>query len=227
MSQLLENKPELGYGIYTTPDIAQILRLPYGKVHRWIKDYWDNNFAKEVNSRYSWTDGKAIAISFHTLVEIFTFYQFTHAGVTVDKIITSHKILSKKFDTPFPFATSDVLINISTDGKRIYFLENGKDIISLDASHQLNLDLVRQYFKKIEFDGGSLAVRLWPIGKDKSVVVDPSHQFGQAVIKGTNISPETLFELHEAGEPDDFIASLYGVSNKQVQDALDYCRKAA
>lgn len=227
MIKTIENRPELGVGIYTIPDIAQILRIPYHKVNRWIKYYWDGELGKEFNSRYSWTDGKSIAISFHTLVELYTFYQLSCAGVQAKKIIEAHRILSRKFNSSFPFATAEVLNAISTDGKVVFFSLDDKDIINLDITHQFNLNFIKDFFKRIDFNNGSMAARLWPLGKENSVVVDPEHQFGQAIINGTNLNPETIQELHEAGEPHYFIASLYNINERQIIDALEFCQKAA
>lgn len=227
MELTFENKPTLGFGIYTVPDVAQILRLPYGKVNRWIKSYWDNKFGQEFNERYSWTDGKSIAVSFHTLIEVCTFYQLTDAGVRSKEIINAHDILSKEFDTHFPFAQSVVLENLSTDGKKIFFNTESKNIVNVDMTNQLNLGFINNFFKKIDFNDTKLAQRLWPIGKEKSVVVDPEHQFGLPVIDGTNIQVETIFNLFKANESKSFIASIYELSEEQVDHAIQYCEAAA
>ena len=146
MSIALENKPQLGYGIYTIPDIALILQIPNYKVSRWVTDYWDSRFGLDFNKKYSWSDGKSKAISFHTLIELYTFYQLSKAGVHSSKIIEAHKILTVKFDTPFPFATSQILENISTDGKRIYFEEGDEIIFNIDKTFQLNLRFISDFF---------------------------------------------------------------------------------
>ena len=56
-----ENRPALGGGIYTVPDIAQALRLPINKVGRWIRTYWDEKLGKEFSYgeiKAVWTDRK-------------------------------------------------------------------------------------------------------------------------------------------------------------------------
>src|SRR3990172_3100264 len=105
---LFENKPKIGLGIFTVPDIARILNLKYYKVERILNDYWDNRFANDLGSKYSWTDGKSKAVSFHTLVEFYIFYQFKEAGVTTKSILKAHQELSIWYKTPFPFATSHI-----------------------------------------------------------------------------------------------------------------------
>ena len=80
---------------------------------------------------------------------------------------------------------------------------------------------------KLDFDGEDLALRLWPLGKSKKIVIDPDHQFGQPTINGTNIIPSTLYQLYKAKEPISFIAATYDISENAVKDAIQYCKKAA
>lgn len=220
-----ENKLEIGYGIYTTPEVATILRLPYQKVHRWINEYWDKKLGSQYGNQYSWTSGKSRAVSFHTLVEFYVMMQFSEAGVKPRDVLTAHKELSNKYSTAFPFANRDVLKGINTDGKKIYFSE-GEDNLSLDGTSQLNLEFIKQFFRKLDFDGSEIASRFWPMGRNSSIVVDPERKFGHPIIDGRNIYPETICNLHKAGEPLDYIAYIYELTVKQVKDALQYCSAA-
>ena len=72
-----------------------------------------------------------------------------------------------------------------------------------------------------------LTVRLWPLGKEKSIVVDPNHKFGRPIIKGSNIYPETIYQLYLANEPINFIASSFSITENEVDDAIEFCKKAA
>lgn len=219
----INNKPELGLGIYTVPDIAHILRIPVVKVNRWIKEYWDNKFAKNFAHSYSWQSGGSRAVNFYTLVELCICFKLNEAGVPTKAIIEAHQTLSSIFKTPYPFASKLILSKISTDTKKVYFREDDKVIYSLDVHKQFNIEFVKLFFKNIEFNENSVAQRLWPLGKDKNIVVDPHNQFGQPVILNTNIYPETLYTLFKAGEPIDFIAHIYDVAEQDVNDAIEFC----
>jgi uncharacterized protein (DUF433 family) len=72
----------------------------------------------------------------------------------------------------------------------------------------------------------ALASRYWPMGKDNSVVVDPERKFGHPVINETNIYPETIYGMVQAGDPPGFIANLYSLTVKEVEDAIAYCSAA-
>lgn len=221
------NKPIIGQGIYTVPDLAEILNLKYYKVQNLLNEYWNKRFVEESHDEYSWTDGKSKAVNFYTLIEFYTFFQFKEAGVPTQKILTAHIELSKMFNTPFPFATSGILEGLGSVGKKIIFEFNDEEFINLDMTKQLNLKFIKEFISKIEFGDKRLAIRLWPLGKERTIVVDPEHQFGQPTIAGTNILPFTVYSMKKAKEPISFIADTYGISHKQINDAITYCKRTA
>ena len=102
----------IGTGFYTIPDIARILRLPYQKVNRWINRYWDGELGRQFKYKYSWKIHESKAVSFHTLIEFYVFYQLAESGISTRKVLTAHKELSGIFHTMFPFAQKNILENI-------------------------------------------------------------------------------------------------------------------
>ena len=223
-----ENKPMLGYGIYTVTDIAKILNLRYYKVQRLLNEYWDNRIAKDLGERYSWTDGKSKAVSFHTLVEFYTFFQLREAGIKTQEILKAHQDLSKKFDTAFPFATDCILKLIRIAGKKVLFQISEDEIIDLDFTGQFNIHFLVNFMKKLDFQKeDDMASRLWPLGKKRKIVVDPKYQFGHPTIEGTRILTRIIYGMSLADEPIPFIAKTYGISVAAVKDAIYYCSKEA
>lgn len=222
-----ENKAKIGYGIYTLSDLARILGLDYQKVRRLLNEYWDKRFSGDFGEKYSWTVKNSRAVSFHTLIEFYIFYQIKAAGVSTQRILMAHQELAMMYNTPFPFANSVILNGLHCVGKKIVFEIEKGNIIDLDSTKQLNLQFVKEFIRKLDFDSKNIALRLYPLGKSNSIVVDPNHQFGQATISGTNIFPETIFNLHKKKETKRFISKSYGLSLKQVSDAIDYCMPKA
>ena len=222
-----ENKSEIGVGIYTVPDLAEILNLKYYKVQRLLNEYWDKRFADKLGKKYSWSDGKSKAVSFHTLIEFYIFFQLKEIGISTRNILKAHSELSEMFSTAFPFAQAEVINGINCVGKKVLFEFKNRDIINLDSSKQLNLKFIKSFANKLDFDNDNLAVRLWPLGKENSIVVDPNYKLGLPTIKGTNIYPESIYQLHLADEPLKFIASTYSLTEKEIKDAIQFCKKAA
>ncbi|WP_439554040.1 DUF433 domain-containing protein [Flavobacterium macrobrachii] len=223
---MFENKLQLGNGIFTTQEIAQILRLPYYKVRKWITQYWDGELGDFYEKNYSWSVNNSKAVGFHTLIEFYVMMQFAEAGVKTREVLNAHKELSLFYNTNFPFAQKEVLDNIHTDKSKIYLNRNG-DTISLDGSKQFNLDIIKVFFQNLDFDNDMLASRFWPLGKNHKIVCDPHHKFGQPVISGTNIQSEVIYKMYLANEPIAFIASVYEITSKDVKDAIEFHKKAA
>ncbi len=220
-----ENKPEIGKGIYTLKDVATILKMPYPKVRRWVRTYWDGRLGKKFQQQYSWERDGSVAVSFHTVVELYVMIQFAEKGVKTQDVLVAHEELSEIFQTPFPFAQKEVLDKIETDGKTVFWEINGVPV-SMNGTRQLNLDIIHVFFKKLEFDG-EVVSKLWPMGKDYSIVIDPLRKFGHPIIEGRNIYPETIYGHYKAGDPLDYIAYIYQITEKEAKDAVIYCENAA
>jgi len=220
------NGPALGKGIYTVADVARILKIPYYKALRTLKDYWNKRLAAHSLEDYSWTKGKSHTIGFHTLVEFYTYFQLREQGVPTPQILQAHYDLAQRFGTTYPFAKASILDGLMCNCKRIV-LDNEGDLLDLKLSGLCNLRFIKPFLQKLDFDNNELAERLWPLGKDVEVVTDPDHQFGQPTISGTNISPIAIYRMHQANEPSSFIAATYRITEKQVKDAIKYCKQAA
>lgn len=221
----MSNQPEIGKGIFTTKDVATILKMQYRLAHRWITTYWKTASMANDMDGYSWEVDGSLAVDFQTLVELAVVCQLLKAGVKPKKIVDARKVLIKQFRTPAPFANKHVLEGIQTDKKQIFFKHNG-DVVTLDATTQFNLTYVNEFLTNLDFDEELVAKRLWPRGRGSVVVVDPLHKFGHPVLDGRNIYPETIYQYYRAGETEVFISELFGLDPKEVTDAIDYCKAA-
>lgn len=220
-----ENELQLGRGIYTTSEISQILRLPYEKVHRWMKNYWDRELSDAYKKQYSWKVDNSRAFSFHAFVEFYVMMELSEAGVKPMQVMKAHTDLSAMYDSAFPFAQKEVLGKIKTDGKTIYF-DTDKGTVSLNGTKQFNLHFIKVFFKNLDFNGGSIANRFWPLGKDKSILIDPERKFGHPLINSNNIYPETIYNNYKAGDPIAYLAHVYELTEDQVKHAIEYCEVA-
>lgn len=215
-------KSELGYGIYTIPDISFLLGFPQEKVRRYVKNFWDEKLGKKLfNQTYSWQNEKTKAVNFFVLIEMYTFFRLQEMGVKTNKILKAHDVIAKELNTPYPFANQSLL----SDGNNILYEFNNL-IINADGTRQTNIrNIIRLFCEKIDFGNDDLAKRYYPIGKKRSVVVDPHHQFGQPVIVGTNINTEVIFEMIDSGESINTLSQLYSVPKTAISDILFFYKK--
>ena len=224
MLQIVKKKPALGIGLYSVPDVARILNLELPFVRRWLKEYWENRFKAGKKIYSSWGSGRDKTVHFYTLIEFYVFYQLRKQGLSAQRIARSHEIIATELDTQFPFANSIIL----TDGKRILYKIDDDVIINADKSKQLNFSsIIQEFCHQMDFGKDQLALRYWPLGKERNIVVDPHHQLGQPTIRNTNILAETLYRMYTAGEKVNFIASLYNVSESDVTASIEFFKKAA
>lgn len=224
MNVVINKKPSLGIGLYTIPDVANILNLDKILVRRWLKEYWGNQFSNKHVSFSSWGKGRERAIPFFTLIEFFVFFQLRKRGVSAQNIAKAHETIGQELNISFPFANSVIL----TDGKKIFYSTDGDLSINADKSKQINFKSIIELFcHKIDFDKDQNALRYWPLGKEKNIVVDPHHQLGQPTIKNTNILAETLYNMYTSGEKIGFISSLYDVPENDVKASIEFFKKAA
>lgn len=78
------------------------------------------------------------------------------------------------------------------------------------------MEFVRLFFTRLDFNEHDLAYRFWPLGREKSIVIDPAPKLGHPIIIDSNIYPETFYPHIIAGDPVPYIAPVYGLSEKQV-----------
>lgn len=210
---------ELGTGIYSIPDVAVILRLPKEKVRRWMTEFWDGRLNKDYNRKYSSGEGRDKVTHFHTLIEFYVFYQLRELNISTRKIFIAHNAIAEQLNTAYPFASSKVL----SDGRSILFTLDDGTIVNADYSKQAAFkEIIESFCKKIEFSKTEIAECFCPMGRDKRIIVDPHHQFGQPTIENTNILAETISDLYKAGESSSFLSRLYNISIKEIEDAISF-----
>jgi hypothetical protein len=73
-----------------------------------VNEYWNNSVYYRRSARFSDGQGMSWLPTFYTFIEFFAFYQLRQEGVTTQKIIKAHQVLSNTFETKYPFAKSNV-----------------------------------------------------------------------------------------------------------------------
>lgn len=95
-------------------------------------------------------------------------------------------------------------------------------IVVRSGQQILLADAAKQFFKKVEFDpsGPGPVQRLRPAGPASPVVIDPLVRFGRPAVSG--VSTERLWELADAGEWVEEIASGYDLPDEAIRAAVAY-----
>lgn len=220
----------LNQGIYSISDISNILKIKKSNVRYWVQKYWDELFSRnalqnslqnsQLFAEYSSGNGRDKVVNFLMLIELYVFNQLIEKGISRKNILIAHKTLATDLNLQYPFASA----NLIASEKNVFYYLNEDTISKADKTKQLAIKLILEhFFEKIEFNSqNNYPERYFPIGKEKSVVIDPKHQFGKPTIKGTNILIDTLIPLYKAGESIDNISSMFELEKSEVEDAITY-----
>lgn len=214
---------ELGSGFFTISDIARILKIDRNKISYLVRNYWNDRLSKRSDYKYLFETNKVLALNFYALIEIKVFYVLRQNGVAYKKTLEAHEFLSKKFNTPYPFAHH----SFYRSGGDILF-EEGNDFIQAESTQQIAIrGIIEPFSEKIEYSSDNIAKAYYPLGKDRKVVVDPDHQFGEPVLLNTNILASTVYKMYKAGDSINLISRSYNLDEHSINDAISFFETAA
>ena len=184
-----------------------------------LNQVWDDRLGMELfGDTFSIIVGEHKFVNFYVLIELYVYFELRDMKVSAQRIIKTRNAMRKDLGTEHPFALAKLL----AQRNKIWY-EFKDSIVDADGSRQTNFEkMVRDYAKKIDFNGSDMATRYWPMGKDRKVVVDPSHQFGMPTIVDTNINTHTLRSMFTSGESPEVLAEMFDISLGAVRDALTF-----
>lgn len=207
-------------GIYSINDAASIIGKPYATIRRWFMklataqyEGLDNQIQNDIDQR---------RISFHGLVELVVIGTLLENNFKIKTIFKARADLAKKSGKIYPFATNNVRDNLKVAGKEIIF-EFTEGLVSLDGTGQFNLELIRDFFRDIEFNTAGVAQRLVPTKGLGKIVIDPSIGGGKPSIKNDmGIQVDTIVKFYDGPDSISDLIEDYGVTKDEIQAALAY-----
>jgi uncharacterized protein (DUF433 family)/transposase len=216
--------------VYGFPEIDVILGLSNGTAQRWIDGYERRGKEYQPVVRQDRT-GVEIA-TWGEFVETRLLSKFRDAGVKMIKMRPIVEDLRQRFGVRYPLATVHPYVD---DLKVVYevqehnHLEQSMRLVVEAGSNQYILAAPTRAFEQtseFEWIGDSqIITRVAPLGRNRSVVIDPDRRSGAPVVRAT--PTEVLAELIRAGEPVEWVANLYELTLEQVLDAYEYERSQA
>lgn len=218
----------VGKGIYGVPEASRLTQVAPARIRRWLLGY-SYKYAGELHTspRLLASDFPVIdnttSLSFLQLIEIRFVDAFRSHGVSWKTIRLAAECAHNLYSQAHPFATK----SFRTDGRTIF-----AEIIEKTGEKSL-LDIVRnQYafqkiidkslYKGIEFSDDGVTQRWWPLGKRKSVVIDPARSFGQPITDREGVPTAILAKAFLIEESIKRVSGLYEVSEKSVRDSIEF-----
>lgn len=210
---------------YTVRETAHYLTIPSATVRSWVagRPYPTKSGNRFFRPVLVLPKSTPPVLSFTNLVEAHVLDAIRREhNIPLDKIRLAIKYLSDQFGSPHPLADH----RLETDGLDLFVQRYGR-LINITQSGQLAMrEILEGYLKRIERNDAGKAVRLYPftrkrqMDEPRAVVIDPSIAFGRPVLVGTGVPTASVSERYKAGESLSQLASDYGRTSEEIEEAI-------
>jgi uncharacterized protein (DUF433 family) len=220
-------KPDLsliGLGLYSPTEAAALIGVPSRKIIRWLRG--QTAAGKEYEPLWtSQLDQLAIGsvyLSFLDLVQLRVADAFIREGLSPQKVRRAIQHGAEIVRSEYPFANA----KFRTDGKTVILHvldEVGDDrLIDLFKGGQyLMHKIIEPSLRGLEFED-DMAVRWWPMGRARGVVLDPKRQFGQPIDDATGVPTAVLADAVKAEKSALRVSKLFMVPVNSVNRAVAF-----
>ncbi|MES2760504.1 MAG: DUF433 domain-containing protein [Pseudomonadota bacterium] len=225
----------IGTGIYPLQQAARLVGAEPRALRRWVQGYSRKYKGERVRSEPLWKtqlqdeDLSEDVIGFRDLLELRMVSAFVHHGVDLQVIRATVDAAARDFGQDYPLTNQQFL----TDGKRIFL-----QAVKKTSDEALLIDVLRRQFvfsdiikpslyEGIEYSGDD-AIRWFPLGVRKTIVLDPAMQFGTPVVTGTGVPTDTIYASFLAeGRDKDMVARIFDLTPRMVTDAVEFEQRLA
>jgi uncharacterized protein (DUF433 family) len=214
----------LDCGLYSIADAAWLLGTSQTQLRYWAGER--GGYEAVVKRRFP----DEHLLTFAELMELHFVKIFRDHGVSLQAIRKAAAAACRKFKAEYPFTVRQ----FNTDGKTIFATlrdsETNKEITEdLQKGQLVFTQIIRPFFKKIDYGPTSEAERFWPLKKGGRVVLDPTRRFGQPIDSETGVPIQTILSALRAGDGQDAIevATWFDIPLEAVKAAVRFDRSLA
>lgn len=219
-------KPDLslvGVGLYTPAEAGRLTGISANKIKRWLRGHsiGERQYPRLWKPQVDLGDD-SIFLGFLDLVQARVADAFIQAGLSPQKVRKAIEYGRKIVEADYPFASA----RFRTDGKTVilHVLQEGEDdrLLDLFRSGQYVMHkIIEPSLKGLEFEN-DFAVRWWPLGRSRGIVVDPKRNFGQATDDLTGVPTVILAQAVKAEGSAQAAARAFVVPVVSIRRALAF-----
>jgi len=219
--------------LFTTADAERIVGVPRATARRWLEGYsypyrGETRRTEARLGPHAKRIDRTLHMSFLDLVEVRMARRLRRQGVSWRRVDEAKALFRKEWASDHPFA----LRRLRTDGREVFaeigqrlndsrLIQIGNDQSVFDAIVEPSL------FDVLDFRDDGLPFRLWPVGKDGQVVVDPSRAFGQPLLDRWGVPITILAAAYAANDNSAArVAAAFELPVEAVEAALRFAAEA-
>jgi uncharacterized protein (DUF433 family) len=210
-------------GIYTIPDVADLVGAPQASVRVWVEGHTGKQ-DPVIDNQLGRVGGKT-AVSFANLMELRFIARFVKAGVRLHEIRSIMNEAKATLNHPHPFATKTVF---KTDGRKIVAeiaRRNGLMLVYdlKTKNYEIPSVVMKSFLENIVFDPQGEAIEWTPRPKiAPNVIVHPRIEFGHPVLKRSNIPTAAIAKAVKVEGNAQFVADIFDIPERHVREAVKF-----
>ena len=213
--------------VYGMSQAARLLGLRTDGLRRWIDGYESKSAAYPPVIREERTGSDLV--TWGEFVEAGYLREYRAQRVSLQYLRPVIGLLRERLGVRYPLATLRPYTSgkqLALDVQNLVGLSPQLNIVIIGRDGSLQLaDRAAAFVQKVQFGGaGEVAERLFPLGRDKPIVLDPDHGFGEPTVSG-GVRTDVLAELVEAGEDPEQLADIYELPVQDVREAVEFERR--
>lgn len=216
---------------YSLTEAAHYLRLPAGTLRSWVvgRSYPTSRGHRAFPPLVKPAKRQPVTLSFLNLLEAHVLRALrTEHGVSVPDLRQALEYAERELEIERLLLRQD----LQTDAGRI-FLERYGQLIDLSNSGQLALRKVLEaHLRRVEWDPSRLPIRFYPFlssdnaSEQRIIAIDPGVAFGRPIVERAGVSTQVIVDRLDAGEAVEDLATDYGITSTDVEQAVLYERAA-
>ncbi|MCE3250055.1 MAG: hypothetical protein K0R41_3880 [Geminicoccaceae bacterium] len=224
----MDDQPSrLGIGLYTAAEASRLLDLPPARLRRWLGGYRSAGHAYDP----LWTvqlprlDDR-LGLGFLDLMQLRVVARIVvETQISLQALRKALLLAQELIHHRHPFATT----RFRTDGRRL-FLEIGRETKEPALFDVLGKQygfhrIIEPSFRDVDLEAE--ITRWWPLGKQRSVVLDPQRSFGAPIVNKSGIPTATLARAAESDGSPREVTRWYPATEREVRDAIAFERRLA
>lgn len=214
----------LTHPLYSYSEADRLANLTRGTARRWLAGYTRDGRAgarvelPPVTGRDREPgDG---SVSFLDLIELIAIRGLKQQGFGLPRIRQVVDYCRDQLHTDYPLASLPLKV-----GGRDIFVEHEDRLLNVlrHRGSRAWSEVLEPFLATLDYRE-AFGSRWWPLGKGRTVVVDPDYGFGLPVVAGSGVRTEIILERAQVGDPAGQIARDFNIGVDAVEQALEFER---
>ncbi|MHC2021359.1 hypothetical protein [Methylobacterium sp. CM6247] len=216
----------VGIGLYTPVEAGRLLQISPAKIARWLRGHEANGKRYEAlwNPQVDLGD-EGFALGFRDLQEVRVAAAFIARGLSPQRVRQAIDLARDIVHDERPLSTAQ----FRSDGRTVFLQvaeEDGQTkLIDLFKKQFAFREILERSLVHLDYDEAGVPSRWWPLGRSRSVVIDPARSFGQPIEAETSVPVEALATAAEAEGSPEAAARAWDVPVRAVKRAVAFRRE--